>query len=250
MRALFEITALQNIERLSFERKFRSVLRSLIYNNITYSPYLEHANLHDSNKPALFCFSNISGKFGEKGIIQENQKYSFIISTPLPKLFFSIVNGFKKRIIMDKNINLGVGQFELNTIKSPIIKLNPGDTLISDNIIVLTKKTGKKKKFLHFDDENYLTAISHNINTKVNAANIVTNDLLGSLNISKISDYSVKFAIKPDFDYFVSGTKLQLKIRNEISPSNLHALEYIFDTGLGDYCSYGFGFLKKVKNVA
>ncbi len=256
LRLNIHLKSLQTASRRDFEIKYRSSVQGLIYEICKESDFNDISDMHDSQKPSLFTFSSLIGKF-ENGNIIRDSKYRIVISTPLKNLSMSLISNFKQKIISKKKINLGIVQFDLEGINTVATKVFPNDNYSS--IVALKDSEGKYSVFgngsrdvrsLNFAE--YADLLISNIEKKCNNLGLSREDLKNHIEFwpngkKPIKTIPILLQQKP---YFVTSTKLLIKVKPSATENVRRSLASVFDSGIGSHTSYGFGYVHRVVNNA
>jgi CRISPR-associated endoribonuclease Cas6 len=266
MRLVLELRANGNFSRQDFERKYRTAIHGLCHNFFSVSIFPAVKNIHDSKAPGLFCFSGLSGKFGEKGKIISDEKYKLTLSSPIGPVFFTLVIQFKQIFMLKKKIEIGDMQFQLEDIKEFSPNLAKNDVVFSDGPIILTKNSENKKQFVIskgseinknnlIDAELFSSLFKSNLATKAKKLGLTIVDKLDQIpnpeivSITKngrtLEAVTTRMQIKPNSeDYYVVGNRIRMIVPFS-EPSEIAEFEKLMDCGFGVMNGYGFGFMKK-----
>lgn len=267
MRLILELEANGNFLRSEFERKYRTAIHGLCHSFFLNSIFPSIRNIHESGNPGLFCFSGLSGKFGNNGELLSGNKYKLTISSPSGQLFFTLVTNFKRLFLSKQLVELGDAQFRLvgaHQFKPALVK---NDVIISDGIVVLTKNSLNRKQFVLakgteinknnlIEPELFQKLFKSNLLTKANQLGLSIADKLDQIpdpeiicitkNSQKSPALTVRMQIKSGAeDYFVVGNRIRITLPFNKS-EELIGFEKLMDCGFGVMNGYGFGFMKKV----
>lgn len=242
-----------NYSQEIFEKKFRSAMKAFIYERLKDTKYsLDKSN----NNFRGFSFSNIFPI--ENKTLEKDRIYHLVVRSAYPELIMQLIMNFS----IDEVINLGEGSFTLKEIEPERVQLKKGDIIESISPIIIR---GKRKQFdfINYEDEPklFLEFLSNNLSHKYDfykENNEKTNlDVFENVEIEKVIQGKRNnsfFMIKiEDFDeqrngepLYVYGNRLQFKIRENITDTQLEILQKGFESGFGSLASYGFGFMRIV----
>ncbi|MBU1165738.1 hypothetical protein KKF81_02235, partial [Candidatus Micrarchaeota archaeon] len=143
-----ELEATGNFSRPEFERKYRTAMHGLCHTFLSASIFPAVQSIHESGIPGLFCFSGLSGKFGNGGEILADQKYKISVSSPSGPLFFTLATNFKRLFLSKQPIGFGDMQFKLTGLHEFKPALAEKDVIVSDGPVILTKNLAERKQFV------------------------------------------------------------------------------------------------------
>ena len=241
-----------------FEKKFRSAMKSFIYNKLKNSKFeLDKSNSNFRG----FVFSNIYSINNKK--LDQDGFYKIAISSVYPELIMFLLNN----INIGDNINLGEASFEIKDIL--IFRDNIEENIILETpSLISVRTTGDKDKYVDYEKnpQKFLEILKRNLIKKYNYFNkeniVLDFDLFKNIKIEKVipknRNNSFMCVEIEDFEdkkkrkIFVYGNRLRFII-NKIDELQKNILQVGYDAGFGSLNSYGFGYLiiknlKEIKN--
>lgn len=236
MRLIIELQALKSIKQKDLARKYPIALNGFLYKVLSSSNKFK--GLHDKKDIKGFSFSTIHPMQD----IREGNHYRIIVSATaqiIETLFFGIKT---------EKLNLGEGHFIVNNVSVEKRELTNIDTIETPFFLNLTKQVDGKIKPILYGDENYLDQLQKNLLHKYNQIHGIKQDisLFENVNVKNIG-HRQTYAMPLEFDkgkFTVIGNKLSFKFNN-ITDEQLKVFQTCLDTGFGERCSYGFGFMVK-----
>ena len=160
MRLILRLKSNKDISQKAFLSKYYSAMNGHIYNILSKNK--DYSALHEEKGFKGFCFGNIYPVSDQ--LIKENEDYSLVISSPLPKfiehLFFSAKEG--------SVINLGEGSFTVAGIEARNFLLKNSDIIETMSILNLISNENGKPVLFEREPEKYLKQLKINLIKKYN----------------------------------------------------------------------------------
>ena len=218
---------------------YNHILSAIIYRKISDLDLA--AKLHFSKDYKFFTFSQIyvpQFKRTKQGIISRNGKLEFYVSSPNDDLIKSLVEGHLENTEVNfKGDKLLVEQIEL--LKKPIFKENMKMKTMSPIMARIKREVGGKLKIWDLDpgDERFYESVQKNL---INKYVKFYGDFDGERWVRIKPD--MKSAKRRRID--IKGTYHRCFMMNLEIEADLRLLEFVYDCGLGEKNSMGFGMVE------
>ncbi len=273
MRINIILRSLQKSARREFEYHYRISMQSFLYSILNDSPFDEVKQIHDTeDKVSPFCFSDIRGKFGPEGNLYDNpelcsdpkkDRYQIIISTPKKEVGMTLLMKFNELIREKPELNLKMSRFLIEEVTPQQIQIHSGDILCSDTPIVLSnfEKSEGVPRYVLFgehrvlakncveDPKLFISALEKNLARKIIKLGIKETSIVSNFEITRMEKHWKAtiplFELQNGKPYFVIGSRVRIKLKEDCLRESIEAINTLFDTGFGAYNSYGMGFMMK-----
>lgn len=209
-------------------------IQGFIYSLLKEDENYKH--LHNIKGFKFFTFSNIF----PVGDFKHNNLKKLIISSPDKFLIRSLANSLKKKNIFYLN------KFKMELLKYKILKENLCTNLISATPIALFESNENNKYYSFKNSPNFdffFNRLKDNAIKKYNAFYgdefELENELFSNFEFMK----EVAIRIKKNNNNFLIIGSLWKNLKFNLTKENKKFYKFIFDNGLGEKNSLGFGFL-------
>lgn len=248
MRLLIKFDSIKEATYNHDLHKLQGFVYSLIENT-------EYANLHDKQDRKYFCYSNIFPACD----IKKYDIRKMMIDTPdenLYKVLLKSLMCLKKRQL----VRIGDYSFVIDSIKEIYRNIKAGDWIETSTPIILRYLDKKNNRlfwgsnqcdrniytFMQNLENNLITKYSFYFgNTKFSDDIFCIERDFSEIQFVKITAYPLQMNGKTSIHI---GSKWKFKVSKDVSEKTLRLLNFCFQTGFGEKCSMGFGFINKEAN--
>ncbi len=222
------------IDKASYYDINKYDIQGFIYNLLRESD--DFSEFHDIQGFKFFSFSNIF----PVSDFERNSLKKLIISSPNNEFLYALQN------VLGEKTDFRLNKYKMELLKSKLLKDNFKPNFISATPIVLYEdnQSNKYYSFKQSPDFNFFfNRIKDNALKKYNAFYGDEFELTGDLftNFEFVREVSVR--VKKNDNWFIIIGSLWKNLKFELNKDNKKFYKFLFNNGIGEKNSLGFGFL-------